>query len=1100
MKTSLKLASLLAVGALLGGCLHPLTLAKPPAMGATQFNGDATLTGRIAAEGGRRVQAVDIAADIAPGATVSLIDVTTQYTVGSTVTLADGSFVLRFGASFKPDPSKAYYLEAIKGIKGSNSQYNQAGAEAVRLRTVLFWRDGWVSLANPTPGPITIGLGTTAIAAMLGLKTLASEAVDAPKLIGCIDPTLVGPSQGYTQGTDNPFTQAQYESVFNQVAGALAYDQDPLRYISYNPLGNSFIKTGTVFTLSSISPTVGGIGATVTLVGSNFDASNYANNIVKFNGTRGTVTRIYDSATKLDVTVPVGATSGPVTLEIGGTVLAGDRFTVRSSDGHNTLDAQGRLLVVNRPFNTLSRVTSDGTVTTIADAATTASLDQPRSLTLDPATNKLYVACYGSDKIVRFDYDPTNGTVSNPTDWASVAHPAGLALGPDGNLYVASNDEGVITKFRLSDAASQGTHAGFDRPVGLGFDYQGYLFIAEQGSANRVNRLNVTDDSRLTWGYVSTPWGLAVDSGGNVFVASNPRGAIFRIDPTRALSSYAAVPSPTGLEMDETGTIFVADGTTNRIMRVAPGGAVLPIAYGISNPYGFALDGSNNRYVALSGVNAILSVAPDGRTSQPYAVGIANPYGLAFRNNKLYAAHPDTGGITQFDASGATSYGRGLRAGAYGLDLASDGSLAWGNKYNFSTTYLYNPVRGFDQDLDWWRYPGMTQIAHGSGTGTDTRALLSSPKSIAVRGTSYFVINNDNRLVKVTATGASGGYTLTVLDSALTNPTRVSVEGNGNLLVADTSGSGQVYRYDAGNNFAKAAVGNTLSGVYAVAADQASGQVYAVTNPGNKLYKLSSVTSGTWTEMALSGGTLNQPRGLAVSPNGLVAIADYNNSQVKLVNPATNAVTFSATLAFKPNDVDVRSDNQLVASVDQCGSNILRVDPSNGTIVESGSSGCQAPFPISVDRTTNNAISANVWAQILQNGGRVVEGPLLSRGEVLVHASGTYTSTASGLYRFSPGGQPDLLVNLGFAPQAFAAIGANVYFTGSDSNLYQLSDLATGARTKLNSSGLPSVPRAMDARTDGVLEWVGTDGRLYRMSGDHATATLVQVGLQQPDF
>ncbi|MBI4658648.1 MAG: VCBS repeat-containing protein [Verrucomicrobia bacterium] len=64
-------------------------------------------------------------------------------------------------------------------------------------------------------------------------------------------------------------------------------------------------------TIFSVNPTKGEVGATVTITGSNFSATP-ANNIVRFGAVKATVTAA--TATQLTVTVPAGATVGPISV------------------------------------------------------------------------------------------------------------------------------------------------------------------------------------------------------------------------------------------------------------------------------------------------------------------------------------------------------------------------------------------------------------------------------------------------------------------------------------------------------------------------------------------------------------------------------------------------------------------------------------------------------------------------------------------------------------------------------------------------------------------------------------------------------------------
>ncbi|HQQ83938.1 MAG TPA: FG-GAP-like repeat-containing protein, partial [Cyclobacteriaceae bacterium] len=82
--------------------------------------------------------------------------------------------------------------------------------------------------------------------------------------------------------------------------------------------------------LTSFLPTAAGTGATVTITGTNFDATTKANNIVKFsNGVTATVTS--STSTTITVTVPTGAVTGPITVTVSGlTVASSSSFTVNS--------------------------------------------------------------------------------------------------------------------------------------------------------------------------------------------------------------------------------------------------------------------------------------------------------------------------------------------------------------------------------------------------------------------------------------------------------------------------------------------------------------------------------------------------------------------------------------------------------------------------------------------------------------------------------------------------------------------------------------------------------------------------------------------------
>lgn len=73
--------------------------------------------------------------------------------------------------------------------------------------------------------------------------------------------------------------------------------------------------------ITGFFPPIAGGGVEVTITGNNFSPST-AENIVTFNGEAGTVTAA--SSTELKVTVPAGATSGPISVKVGPNTITSD--------------------------------------------------------------------------------------------------------------------------------------------------------------------------------------------------------------------------------------------------------------------------------------------------------------------------------------------------------------------------------------------------------------------------------------------------------------------------------------------------------------------------------------------------------------------------------------------------------------------------------------------------------------------------------------------------------------------------------------------------------------------------------------------------------
>ncbi|WP_190808865.1 IPT/TIG domain-containing protein [Flagellimonas sp. S3867] len=133
-------------------------------------------------------------------------------------------------------------------------------------------------------------------------------------------------------------------------------------------------------TIASFSPTEGEVGAQVTITGTNFSATA-ADNTVKFNGTSATVSTA--STTSLKVAVPEGATTGKISVAVGGkTATSGTDFTVIVPEPEPTIasfsPAEGevgtQVTITGTNFNTTlseNTVQFNGTDATVSTATAT---------------------------------------------------------------------------------------------------------------------------------------------------------------------------------------------------------------------------------------------------------------------------------------------------------------------------------------------------------------------------------------------------------------------------------------------------------------------------------------------------------------------------------------------------------------------------------------------------------------------------------------------------------------------------------------------------------------------------------------------------------
>ncbi len=316
----------------------------------------------------------------------------------------------------------------------------------------------------------------------------------------------------------------------------------------------------------------------------------------------------------------------PVTFKPAFPGLRTARLTVQDANSANvSLGLSGIGTAPNVAFSlgTISTITGTG-----AAGKGAGQVSGPRGGAVDGAGN-LYFADTGNNVIRRVD---TSGTVTTVVGTGTAGYtgdgavataatlnvPAKVALDAAGNLYIADSGNNVI-RFVNVDTGLISTIAGTGTA--------GYSGDASAATAAKLNN----------------PQGLAVDRGGNVYVADTGNNAIRLFTPGSWIvtiagtgtagdtgdsgpASMATLNKPQAVTLDNLGKVYIADtgnavirqiSALNQISTVAgtaggtsnsgDGGAAT--AASLLSPSDVAVDAAGNMYISTGGLVRQVSVA-----------------------------------------------------------------------------------------------------------------------------------------------------------------------------------------------------------------------------------------------------------------------------------------------------------------------------------------------------------------------------------------------------------------------------------------------------------------------------------------------------------
>ncbi len=327
------------------------------------------------------------------------------------------------------------------------------------------------------------------------------------------------------------------------------------------------------------------------------------------------------------------------------------------------------------------------------------------------------------------------------------------------------------------------------------------------------------DNGDPTLAQLNSPYGLALDSQGSLYIAdsSNHRirkisgGAITTVagsgtigytgDNAAATSAY--LNTPTGIAFDSKGNFYIADSVNNVIRKVA-GGTITTVAgtqgggyngdQGLANvaamynPTGLIFDSDGNYYIADNGNSLIRKVDTKGFITSYLGAGatsnrLNHPNALAYGpGNVLYISDSNNNRIAKYVAPTLSNFAGNLTAGfagdgnpatlaqlnkPVGIAIDSAGSLYIADANN-------GRIRKVAPDGTISTIAGKGGAGYSGDGGPATSAVLNVPRGIAVasNGTVYIAdtANHVIRLLTPTSPTISSGGVV----NAASNIARVS--------------------------------------------------------------------------------------------------------------------------------------------------------------------------------------------------------------------------------------------------------------------------------------------------------------------------------------
>lgn len=236
-------------------------------------------------------------------------------------------------------------------------------------------------------------------------------------------------------------------------------------------------------------------------------------------------------------------------------------------------DQRGRILFSDPHNNIVARINADGSFTTLIRG-----LDEPEGLVVLP-DGTLIVAEQGHNRILSFAPGSTTFTVlhvlpGTPGSAACKDGVDGIALDPTNNtLIIPDSPTGVVYRLSLDGKTLTPLASGIVRPVGATVDAHGNIYVADEcgGALWRI----APDGTKIRYGGFGMLDDVVLDQHGDALVIDLQPAIHALIRLNLATGQHTTLASqgfiePQGLLIDAHDNIFVSDDYANIIMEYKP--------------------------------------------------------------------------------------------------------------------------------------------------------------------------------------------------------------------------------------------------------------------------------------------------------------------------------------------------------------------------------------------------------------------------------------------------------------------------------------------------------------------------------------------------